>query len=75
MLATGSFFLKKMFFVQGDVNGCTGNLNFSKTGERNETFLQMLTLEGLVSGEVCLFHTRVFPKVLIFASSLCTETF
>ncbi|XP_053400243.1 glutamate receptor ionotropic, kainate 2-like isoform X4 [Mercenaria mercenaria] len=33
-----------------DINGCTGPLNFTRQGSRNETYLQMIALEGLVNG-------------------------
>lgn len=42
--------LRQRLKTSGDINGCTGNLNFTKAGKRNETFLQMLALQGLVSG-------------------------
>jgi len=39
-------------YKQLDINGCTGNLNFTKDGKRNDTYLQMIALEGLVDGAV-----------------------
>ncbi|KAL4230474.1 hypothetical protein ACF0H5_010856 [Mactra antiquata] len=33
-----------------NVSGCTGPLNFTRNGTRNETFLQLIALEGLDDG-------------------------
>ncbi|XP_053400244.1 glutamate receptor ionotropic, kainate 2-like isoform X5 [Mercenaria mercenaria] len=42
--------LRRQVRTQIDINGCTGPLNFTRQGSRNETYLQMIALEGLVNG-------------------------
>ncbi|XP_060568232.1 glutamate receptor ionotropic, kainate 2-like isoform X3 [Ruditapes philippinarum] len=42
--------LRRQVKTQIDINGCTGPLNFTRQGKRNETYLQMIALEGLVDG-------------------------
>lgn len=40
------------FCKQTDNIGCTGVLHMTKEGKRNETYLQMIALDGLVEGAV-----------------------
>lgn len=40
-----------------DISGCTGPLNFTKEGSRNETYFQMIALEGLVNGASGTWHS------------------
>ncbi|XP_052795001.1 glutamate receptor ionotropic, kainate 3-like isoform X2 [Mya arenaria] len=35
-----------------DINGCTGVVNFTREGRRNQTYLQMIALEGLINGVI-----------------------
>ncbi|XP_052281540.1 glutamate receptor ionotropic, kainate 2-like isoform X2 [Dreissena polymorpha] len=52
------FDIRQQVKTQTDNIGCTGVLHMTKEGKRNETYLQMIALDGLVEGASGTWHSQ-----------------